>query len=187
MKYLRIPLALALLAGAALVPGLNMAARADTGAMVECPITHEMFKDSAAHKGYVVDGKRVAFCCSKCPAVFAANPEQHITAAMLGKCPVMGGPDHTSATDRVVINNQLQYFCCAGCDTQFKADPAKYVTTLTDVVSNKPFKVAEASPRSEYKGQVYLFSDAANKSAFDKTPEKYAVVFGPTKDAPAAK
>lgn len=152
-----------------------------------CPVTQQKFTDSAAHKGYVVDGKRVAFCCNDCPALFAADPEKYVTADMLGKCPVMHGPNHKSATTRVVLNNQVNYFCCAGCDTKFSAAPAKYVTSLTDVVSGKSFKVAENSPRSDYKGQVYLFASDDNKSTFDKDPGKYAVVFGPKTDAAAAK
>lgn len=180
MKAIRTSLLAVLLAAAAVAaPGLVSRSTAADAVKVTCPITHQSFVDGKSHPGYVVDGSRVAFCCKNCPAVFAANPEQHLDASRLGKCPVMGGPDHLSSTVRVVLNNELQYFCCGGCDTKFSANPAAYRKSLTDVVTNKSFAPTADSPRSTYKGQIYLFASEANKASFDKSPAKYAVVFGP--------
>jgi YHS domain-containing protein len=77
----------------------------------------------------------------------------------------------------VVVNNGLWYLCCPNCTDSAPKDPA-LVKSLTDVVSGKPFKGTETSPRSDYKDQVYVFESAETKAAFDKDPAKYAVIFG---------
>ena len=186
MSFFRIPLIVTLLASAALVPAAIRTAHADDAKTVTCPVSGKTFQDSADHKAVVVDGKRVAFCCPNCPAAFAANPEKYLKDDMLGKCLVQGGPNHVSSTSRVVLNNELNYFCCPGCDKAVAADPSKYVKTLTDVVSGKTFAPTADSPKSEYKSQIYLFASADNKATFDKNPTKYAVVYGPTKEATKA-
>ena len=169
---------LCLAAGLAMLTALMSNAGPARASTAVCPVTHQSFTDSAAHKAFVVDGKRVAFCCGGCPAKFSANPEKYLTAGQLGSCPVAHGKANKSAALRVVINNQIQYFCCPGCPGKYSATPSDYVTSLPDVVTGKTFKVAKSSPRSEYKGQVYLFASATNKAAFDKAPARYAVVFG---------
>lgn len=180
MDFLRFPVLMPLILGCVLAPVAlsRVAADPTAAAKVTCPVTKATFVDGPGHPGYVVDGKRVAFCCTNCPKTFAANPEKYITNDMLGNCPIMGGHNHVSAQERVVLNNQLQYFCCPGCDTAFKKDLSKYVKSLPDVVSGKDFTPAAGSPRSDYKTQVYLFDNAADKATFDKSPEKYAVLFG---------
>jgi len=49
------------------------------------------------------------------------------------------------------------------------------VKTLTDPISKKPFKPTAASPRSDTKYGIFLFANAADKTAFDKDPAKYAL------------
>jgi YHS domain-containing protein len=124
-----------------------------------------------------VQGKPVYFCCDKCPTAFAKTPEKFVKD--LGECPVQVGTaiSAAEASKRVVLNNGLWYLCCEGCVGALKNAPVK-VKELEDVVSHKKFKVTADSPRSDYKEQVYLFANAENKTAFDKEPAKYAVVYG---------
>jgi YHS domain-containing protein len=77
----------------------------------------------------------------------------------------------------VVLNNGLWYLCCPNCVDSAPKDPA-LLKSLTDVVSGKPFKATDASPRSEHQGQHYVFESAETRAAFDKEPGKYAVIFG---------
>jgi YHS domain-containing protein len=58
------------------------------------------------------------------------------------------------------------------------ANNTKVLAGLEDVVSGKKFKAALTSPKVTYKDQVYYFESAETKAAFEKEPEKYAVVYG---------
>jgi YHS domain-containing protein len=125
-------------------------------------------------KSYV-QGKPVYFCCDKCPAAFAKNPEKFVKN--VGDCPVLGTPvSAPKASERVVVNNGLWYLCCASCADQVGSNPT-VLKQLEDVVSHKTFKVTSNSPRSDYKEQTYLFENAENKAVFDKDPAKFAVVY----------
>jgi len=123
-----------------------------------------------------VQGKTQYFCCENCPKAFAKEPEKYVKE--VADCPILGTQVNSpNAVGRVVLNNGLWYVCCPACVDGVAKDE-KVLKALTDVVSGKTFKATEQSPRTEYKTQLYLFETAETKTAFDKEPAKFAVVFG---------
>jgi len=170
---LRISLALAaaVAAGGALLPGVRAA---ETPVKAKCIVSGQEITLKPETKKVYVQGQPRYFCCEKCPAAFAKNPEKFVKEP--GKCPVQGSDVALpEAGLRRVVNNGLWYACCPGC-VDGLVDPAK-LKELEDVVSTKKFKVSDASPRVEYKEQIYFFQNAETKAAFDKDPARYAVVY----------
>jgi len=149
-------------------------ARAEKEKEAKCPVSGKTVAIDDKTPKVLVNGQPSYFCCPNCPKAFAKTPEKFIKDA--GKCPVMGTPAKADATARKVVNNNLYYVCCPGCDVV--ASPEKTLKTLVDPVTKKEFKVTSNSPRSEYQEQIYFFSAAECKVAFDKEPAKYAVLFG---------
>jgi YHS domain-containing protein len=158
------------LAAAGLMLAVTAPARADE-AKQKCPVSGHEFTVTAKSPSVMVNGKKVAFCCSDCPAAFRANPEKYLTDA--GSCPVAGSKAQVTPASRIVINNNLYYTCCAGCPTQLKEDPSKFVKSLPDPVTGKTFTPKSGSPREEVNGQIYLFADDTTKAAFDKNKTQY--------------
>lgn len=123
-----------------------------------------------------VQGKLQYFCCENCPKAFAKEPEKFVKD--LADCPILGTQINSpNSAERLVLNNGLWYVCCPAC-VDGVAKSEKVLKALTDVVSGKTFKASEQSPRTEHKGQLYLFESAETKAAFDKEPAKFAVVYG---------
>jgi YHS domain-containing protein len=139
-----------------------------------CPVDK---KPTAGSKSVVqVNRKRTLLCSPKCAAAFRKQPEKYLDK--VGDCPVLHNPVAKVAADgRLVVNNQLYYFCCAGCKEGFLQSPA-HLKKLEDVVTQEVFTVGDSSPRVDYQGQHYLFATADSKAAFEKNPDKYAVIFG---------
>ncbi|MFO0874551.1 MAG: hypothetical protein U0575_11350 [Phycisphaerales bacterium] len=110
-----------------------------------CPISGEKLDAKAVV--YVLDGRELKFCCTKCIEKFNADPAKNLAeldkkiVAMqrpfypLNSCVVM--PDDElvdgDAVD-IVWNNRLVRFCCKGCLKKFNADPAKFTAKLDEAV-----------------------------------------------------
>jgi len=123
-----------------------------------------------------VNRKRTALCSAKCATAFRKAPEKYLEK--VSDCPVLHNPvAKISADGRLVLNNQLYYFCCAGCKDGFLQSP-QHLKKLEDVVTQEVFPAGESSPRAEHEGQYYLFATAATKATFEKSPEKYVVLYG---------
>lgn len=99
------------------------------------------------------------------------------------KCPVMPTSDG-KASMSVEYSGAKISFCCGGCDTKFKKEPAKYLADATktktvvgeflfDPVSRNAVKKDRARGSSDHKGIRYYFASTANKTAFDKEPDKF--------------
>lgn len=164
---------IAFLGALALAAGLAGAVQAEK---VKCVVSGQEVELTDKTPSARIQGKKVYFCCQNCPKAFAKTPEKFVKTTVA--CPLMktdvAAP---KAAERVVINNGLWYVCCAGCVDGLGGNPA-VLKELDDVVSGKTFKVKENSPRAEFKGQIYLFESPETKAAFEKDPEKYAVVYG---------
>lgn len=123
-----------------------------------------------------VNRKRTALCSAKCAAAFRKAPEKYLEK--VSDCPVLHNPvAKITGEGRLVVNNGLYYFCCTGCKDGFLQSP-QHLKKLEDVVTGEVFTVGDGSPRVEYQGQHYLFATEASKTTFEKTPEKYALLFG---------
>ena len=167
-----------LLPALALLPLLNLArpTSAEEVKKAKCIVSGKEIEITPKTPKTYIQGKPAYFCCENCPKAFQKTPEKFVKVE--GKCPIFG-TDLTNPTPelRLVINNGLWYVCCPGCIDGVVKEPQKLKEPLVDVVSGKPFKVTDASPKSEFKGQTYYFENAQNKEAFDKDSPKYAVSF----------
>jgi YHS domain-containing protein len=121
-----------------------------------------------------INGEKRVFCCENCPKAFAKEPEKFVKDA--GKCPLnKNGAAKVSKETRTVLNNDLYYTCCGNCAKTLRENPSKSVKELKDVVTGKKFELKSDSPRAEVNGQIYLFSSADSKAAFEKESAKYAL------------
>lgn len=152
------------------------AAAAMAQAKKTCAVDGKPVADSGKALMVQVNRKRMYFCSPKCQATFRQAPEKHLK--IVAECPILGNPvAKITADNRIVLNNNLHYFCCEGCLGGFLKSPQHWKKQV-DVVDGQLFEPTDLSPKSEYKGQHYLFATDAAKTTFDKTPDKYAVVFG---------
>lgn len=158
-----------------LVAGMTATAVVAQGKRV-CPVDGKAITDISKAPMITINRRRTYFCSAKCPATFRQKPEKYLKEVAL--CPILENPvAKIATTNRVVLNNNLYYFCCEGCTSGFlKAND--HLKKQTDVVTGEIFEATADSPHSEYKGQHYLFSTPATKETFDKTPDKYAQLFG---------
>ncbi len=153
-----------------------LAAAAAAQSKKNCPVDDKPIADATKAPVVQVNRKRTAFCYAKCLAAFRQNPEKHLKD--VAPCPVLGSPVPKIASEgRLTVNNNLYYFCCDGCKAGFTRSPA-HLKKQVDVVSGEVFETAAGSPQVEYKGQYYLFVTEATKATFEKSPEKYAVLYG---------
>lgn len=170
--------ALLLIPVLALLPLLNLARplSAEEAKKAKCIVSGKEIEITPKTPKVFVQGKPAYFCCENCPKAFQKTPEKFVKVE--GKCPIFG-TDLTNPTPelRMVINNGLWYVCCPGCIDGVSKEPQKLKSDLIDVVSGKPFKVTDLSPKSEFKGQTYYFENAINKSTFDQDSPKYSIVY----------
>ncbi|MCC2672240.1 MAG: hypothetical protein K0Q72_4712 [Armatimonadetes bacterium] len=122
-----------------------------------------------------VNRKRLTLCSVGCATAFRKQPEKYLEK--VGDCPVLHNPvAKIEPAGRLVLNNGLYYFCCGGCKEGF-LQSAQHLKKLEDVVTGEVFTASDLSPRAEFKGQHYLFVTEASKASFEKTPDKFAVLF----------
>jgi len=100
----------------------------------ENKITKENFVD--------YQGKRIYFCCNKCPVAFMKEPDKYMKALKekginlddtpkpQSMCPVM---DMEVEKEYYADHEGKRiYFCCDKCPIAFKKDPAKYMKILKE-------------------------------------------------------
>jgi len=142
-----------------------------------CPIDGKSLVPAAATPLVHVNGTPFFFCAEGCRSRFTSWPEKYVRG-MSVFCTVQPNfKSHMDLARRSSVNNNLYYLCCEPCVGWMRDRPHLYLKDLRDVVSGKWFKVAETSPKSLFKGQVYLFDSAESKAAFDADPAKYVVEF----------
>lgn len=160
---------------------LAAAALVGTAALAQgktvCPVDKKPIPDVTKAQTLQVNRKQLALCSPKCAETFRKDPEKYLEK--VAECPVLGNPvAEITRVRRMVLNNNLYYFCCNGCGGGFLTSPA-HLKRLKDPVSGEVFEATSGTPKAEYRGQHYLFATEANKTAFEKAPEKYAVLFAP--------
>ncbi len=166
MKYVAVCFAVAVTVSAAFAAQEN----------VVCLVDGKTVSDTEKAPRRLVQGKPVRFCSVECSKRFEARPEPFAKSVL--NCPVLGSKvEAPNAMERAVINNGLWYFCCPSC-TEMARTNGELLKGLIDVVSGKRFDANSDSPTSEWKGQFYFFETEAGKTAFNKMPAKYAVVYG---------
>jgi YHS domain-containing protein len=151
---------------------------ADDAKTATCPVSGHPATIAADAPSTMVNGQTVYFCCADCPKAFAADPEKYVSKMSL-KCPVMASNGAKADKKlRLAVNNGYMYFCCGGCPQAFLKSPEKFLTEAKDPVTGEKFKMAANQPHADYKGGHFYFANADNKSAFEKSPDKYAQVVG---------
>jgi YHS domain-containing protein len=124
---------------------------------------------------YVNDTPRV-FCSTACRDKFAGWPEKYVKETVFCSVqPNFKGWIQTSR--RMEVNNNLYFLCCEPCVGYMREKPWFYLKETQDPMNGHWFKPSEATRRSDFKGQIYLFETPETKTQFDKEPEKHVLLF----------
>jgi len=145
---------------------------------VLCPVDGKNVEVAAATPTVIVNGIPQSFCAASCRDRFAAWPEKYVKGPVY--CTVQPNfKGWFQVSRRVEVNHGLYYLCCDPCVGYMREKPWFYLkeAEIRDAVSGRPFKPAESSLRSDYKGQIYLFESAETRAQFDKEPQKFAILF----------
>lgn len=131
------------------------------------------------------EGRKVYFCCDKCPARFKQSPAKYLpalykqiypqTAQVM--CPVMGDP--IDGKTFVEYKGQRIGFCCGMCPPKFQANPAKYMAKFEEACTDQVHcpvtgKAIDPKCNTEYKGQTVYFASEDALKEFKAAPAKYA-------------
>ncbi len=125
----------AFLVGAALlVAGTSFAG---DKAQTTCPITGKAIDKT---KFADVQGQRVYFCCSSCPAKFKADPEKvfaklaadGVVAENVQKSDPVCGMMVSTKSVRGDWKGRRLFFCSDSCKASFLKEPAKYLKALDE-------------------------------------------------------
>jgi len=84
-------------------------------------------------------------------------------------------PAVLDAAHRTFVNYETFFFADEADRRRFEADPTASCGVLTDPVSKERFRPGSDSPHGEFGGRPYYFFSEANKAAFEKTPEAFAL------------
>jgi YHS domain-containing protein len=143
------------------------AGKKEVKAQETCPVSGKAIDKSIFREH---DGKRVYFCCARCPAAFEKDPAKYVkkledAGVTLEKvqtaCPVMEGNKIDKALFRDYKGQRI-YFCCGACPPQFDKDPDKYVKKLVDAgVTPEP---APAPPAEKDKGTKEAPKDSPERT-----------------------
>jgi YHS domain-containing protein len=147
-----------------------------------CPVSG---KPIAKDQFIEYEGRKVYFCCDKCPEKFKDSPTKYLPAlyrqiypqTVQVKCPVMGEP--IDGKTFVEYQGRLINFCCPMCTDKFKADPAKYMAKYKDACTDQvhcPVTGKAINPKytTEYKGKAVYFASEGALKKFEAAPAKYA-------------
>ena|SRR5215470_5134229 len=116
-----------------------------------------------------------------CPGIFGKDPERYLKEERLAfPDPVRPGQAAVvDSTHRVQLNYEVFYFRDVGTRRRFLADPTRYCGLLTDPVTSRRFQPTARSPRADYGGRRYFFTDSASLVAFLAMPDSLALRKGP--------
>jgi YHS domain-containing protein len=100
---------------------------------VTCPVSGKPIDKKVSIEK---DGKKVYFCCEKCPAMYEKDPAKY-AAKLAGsytyqtKCPVTGRDVNPNAF--ITLEGGMKiYFCCSHCFPKFETDTAKCLPKLKE-------------------------------------------------------
>ncbi|RIK71010.1 MAG: hypothetical protein DCC67_20485 [Planctomycetota bacterium] len=181
-------LGLALLTGAGALTADEASSDEKKEFQATCPVSGGPADESSfvEHRG-----KKVYFCCEKCPKAFAKDPKKFKNNVLLqlletGQmlqvgCPVSGGP--TDEATAVEVGHAKVAFCCEKCQGKYNdasdeekikllfANLAKAFTLQTECpVSGKPVNLKASV---EHDGKKVYFCCEGCPKAFAENPEKY--------------
>jgi len=139
-----------------------------------CPVKHGKLNTNI--RPSYVNRQPVGYCCHGCPPIFTEDPGRYLQELKITVTDPVD-PRRVASYDpklRVFLNQEAYFF--AGPDTRkrFLADPLHYAGSLTDPVSQKPFKPTRYSPKTQYKDRTFYFESALTQRQFAVSPKDYA-------------
>lgn len=152
----------------------------------KCPVSGEAAK---ADKTVDYLGKKVYFCCEKCPKAFQADTKKFAAKAnhqlfqtgqiALVACPFSGGKLNTATA--IDVAGVKVCFCCEKCQAKAKAAEDKVAMIFGDI--EKGFTLQNKCPVSgedidrdqsvEYEGKKVYFCCEKCVKAFNTEPKKF--------------
>lgn len=123
-----------------------------------------------------VNGLPIGFCCSRCPGIFALDPERYLKLRHVALPSALAGsrPARIEPAFRARVNHELYYFADSSLLRRFEANPLRDCGLVTDPVSRRRFRPSLRSPRMEYRGRPYFFQSRLDLEIFSALPDSFA-------------
>ena len=112
-----------------------------------------------------------------CPRIFVQDPERYLLDQQIRipDAARSAQPARLDSTLRARVNHELYYFADRAGRDRFWRDPLRYCGIVTDPVSRKRFRPSWRSPRTDYHGQPYFFTDRLTYRTFKAVPDSFAI------------
>ena len=123
-----------------------------------------------------VNGLPIGFCCSRCPGIFALEPERYLRLRHV-ELPSALDPSRPARIEpafRARVNHELYYFADSALLRRFEADPLRSCGVVTDPVSRRRFRPNARSPRMNHRGRPYFFQSRLDLEVFSALPDSFA-------------
>lgn len=133
-------------------------------------------KLSTSIRPLYVSNVPIGFCCTRCPGVFAGEPEKYLEMREI-KVPCAVYPSRLAQllpAMRARINHEVYFFSGAEARDKFLKDPLRYCGYVTDPVNHVRFRPDGKSPHTEFNDHAYYFSSDSTLKSFEGSPENYA-------------
>ena len=123
-----------------------------------------------------VNGLPIGFCCSRCPGIFALEPERYLRLRHITLPGALDGrrPARIEPAFRARVNHELYYFADSASLRRFLAEPMRSCGLVTDPVSRRRFRPGARSPRTDYRGRPYFFENRLDLEIFTALPDSFA-------------
>jgi YHS domain-containing protein len=123
-----------------------------------------------------VNGLPIGFCCSRCPGIFALEPERYLRLRHVELPSALDGtrPARIDRAFRARVNHELYYFADSTLLRRFQADPLRYCGLVTDPISKRRFRPGARSPRLDFRGRPYFFENRLDREVFSALPDSFA-------------
>jgi YHS domain-containing protein len=160
-------------------PGRAKPGRAPIPKKAACLVDYTQFNVTPQSLAVYINDSPRFFCSAVCRSKFASWPEKYARDLVV-YCTVQPNfKGWIQLSRRLEVNNGLYYLCCDPCVGYMRDKPWFYLkeTEILDPINGHWFKPVEGTPRTNFKGQIYLFETGESKAAFDKEPDRYALVF----------
>jgi YHS domain-containing protein len=84
-------------------------------------------------------------------------------------------PARLDSSLRVVLGHDIFFFADEASRARFLKDPLRYCRRLTDPVTLRRFRPTSRSSHVDYRGRGYWFANDSTFTAFQATPDSFAV------------
>jgi YHS domain-containing protein len=123
-----------------------------------------------------VNGLPIGFCCSRCPGIFAHDPERYLRlrGVRLPSELDAGRPARIDPAYRARVNHEIYYFADSSLLRRFQAAPGRSCGIVTDPVSRRRFRPGGRSPRTDFRGRPYFFENRTDLELFSALPDSFA-------------